>query len=94
MTTTAHTPGPWRLRATALGSQGDFFSFKVDLPNGAVAFTSSNDDASEANARLIAASPSLLSAARLVIERWVRGDLAEAVRQLGFVVSAAEGGAS
>ena len=42
-----------RVRADPLGSQGDFFSFKVDLPNGAVAFTSSNDDASEANARLI-----------------------------------------
>ena len=61
MTTAAHTPGPWALRADALGGQLGF-SFKVDLPNGAVAFTSSNDDASEANARLIAAAPRLLSA--------------------------------
>ena len=61
MTTAVPTPGPWVLRADSLGGQLGF-SFKVDLPNGAVAFTSSNDDASEANARLIAAAPQLLKA--------------------------------
>ena len=59
--TTSHTPGPWLLRMTPLGGQLGF-SYKVDLPNGAVALTSSNDDASEANAHLIAAAPRLLRA--------------------------------
>jgi hypothetical protein len=43
----------------------------------------------EANARLIAAAPELLAAARLVIERWSSGDLADAVRQLDAAVIAA-----
>jgi len=59
MTKTSHTPGPWLLRITPLGGKVGF-SYKVDLPNGAVAFTSANDDASEANAHLIAAAPRLL----------------------------------
>jgi len=45
-----------------------------------------------ADARLIAASPQLLNAARLVIDRWSRGDLAEAVRFLDAAVNAAKGG--
>jgi hypothetical protein len=44
------------------------------------------------NARQIAAAPKLLTAAALVIARWSRGDLAEAVRQLDIAVNAATGG--
>ncbi len=43
-------------------------------------------------AHLIAAAPALLSAASLVIARWSRGDLAEAVRMLDAAVAEARGG--
>jgi hypothetical protein len=47
----------------------------------------------EANARLIAAAPALFDAATLVIDRWTRGDLAEAVRALDAAVTEAKRGA-
>jgi hypothetical protein len=47
-----------------------------------------------ANACLIAAAPALLDAAVLVIDRWSRGDLAEAVRMLDAAVAEAQGGES
>jgi hypothetical protein len=40
------------------------------------------------------AARDLLSAARLVLERWETGDLAEAVRELSAAVVKAEGGAA
>lgn len=43
------------------------------------------------DANLIAAAPTLLEAAKLVISRWDGGDLAEAVRRLDAAVSEAEG---
>jgi hypothetical protein len=43
--------------------------------------------------RLRFAARDLLNAARLVIERWEKGDLAEAVRELSAAVAKAEGGA-
>jgi hypothetical protein len=44
------------------------------------------------NARLMADAPRLLAAAALVIDRWAKGDLAEAVRQLDAAVISATGG--
>ena len=45
----------------------------------------------EANAKLIAAAPDLLQAAKEVIAAWERGDLAAAVRGLACTVREAEG---
>ena len=45
----------------------------------------------EANARLIAGAPALFEAGLRVIDCWERGDLAEAVRALGFAVTEARG---
>jgi hypothetical protein len=44
----------------------------------------------EANAYLIAASPRLFAACRMVVERWERGDLAEAARACADAVAQAE----
>jgi hypothetical protein len=43
--------------------------------------------------RLRLAARSLLEAAELVVARWERGDLAEAVRQLDAAIAEAKGGA-
>lgn len=48
----------------------------------------------DADLRLRLAASDLLAAARLVIQRWERGDLAEAVRGLSAAITAAEGGAA
>jgi lipopolysaccharide biosynthesis regulator YciM len=45
----------------------------------------------EANARLIAAAPDLLAAARAVLAAWEAGDLAAATRQLTDAIARAEG---
>ena len=42
-----------------------------------------------ANACLIAAAPKLLAACRMVVERWERGDLAEAARVCGAAIAQA-----
>ena len=47
----------------------------------------------DADLHLRLAASDLLAAARRVIERWERGDLAEAVRDLASAVAKAEGGA-
>lgn len=47
----------------------------------------------DADLHLRLAASDLLTAARRVIERWERGDLAEAVRDLASAVAKAEGGA-
>ena len=44
--------------------------------------------------RLRLAAQDLLDAAKLVVERWERGDLAEAVRELAAAIAKAEGGAA
>jgi hypothetical protein len=44
--------------------------------------------------RLNMAAQDLLDAAQLVIDRWERGDLAEAVRELSAAIAKAKGGAA
>lgn len=92
MTTAAHTPGPWSYNRDEGGMHGHVIStgeyIICELPDaedGAAPDT-------EANARLIAASPALLDAAVLVIDRWASGDLAGAVRMLDAAVTEATGG--
>ena len=48
----------------------------------------------EANGQLIVASPALLAACRMVIDRWEHGDLAEAARACHAAVAQATGAAS
>jgi hypothetical protein len=88
MTTATHTPGPWYVDADGFVCDQD--DKKVCDPHA------DNRDIGEreANTALIAAAPALLDAARLVIERWSQGDLAEAVRMLDSAVAEAAGGAS
>lgn len=74
-------------------------SFRIypdDRPEDYIAETNEHlaHDVQEKHARLIAAAPALLEAARLVIERWCEGDLAEAVRMLDGAVEQATGGTS
>jgi hypothetical protein len=92
MTNAAHTPGPWSYNRDEGGIHGHVISTAdyiiCELPDA-------GDGASpdtEANARLIAAAPEMFRAARLVIERWSKGDLAEAVRMLDAAVRIAMGG--
>jgi len=71
-----------------------FRIYPEDSPEAFIAQTNEDLplDIQYANARLIATAPELLTAAGLVIARWSRGDLAEAVRQLDIAVNAATGG--
>jgi hypothetical protein len=94
MLTAGHTPGPWYYNRDEGGMHGHVIS------TGDYVICELSDEGTgaaphlEANARLIAAAPCLLSAAELVIERWASGDLAGAVRMLDAVVSTAKGGAA
>jgi hypothetical protein len=96
MTGTLHTPGPWR-------NDGQFIvapdpnGFHPDIHIAEIAETDHEGRAASpeqqlANSCLIAAAPTLFDAALLVIERWSRGDLAEAVRMLDAAVAEAKGG--
>ena len=63
-----HTPGPWKLNSKGWDGQ---FIYGTDerVPDGRrfIAEVDLNYDGSEANARLIAAAPDLLDAAKLVL---------------------------
>jgi hypothetical protein len=98
MTTTAHTPGPWRsdwqfiVAPDPDGIHPDIYIAEItETDDDGRAATSEQQSA---NACLIAAAPALLDAALLVIERWSRGDLAEAVRMLDAAVAEAKGDVS
>lgn len=67
--TDKHTPGPWAART------GRANTTVYAGPAYAVAL-----GCRAADARLIAAAPELLEACRAVVDRWERGDLAEAAR--------------
>ncbi len=64
-----HTPGPWRVVVPKRPLQG--FTHAIDSPSGSVAWAfPPNDDLAraEANARLIAAAPDLLTLATFARE--------------------------
>lgn len=94
MTNAAHTPGPWTYQYSPYTSQDgkEIPAFEV---NGVEKVCDTNEDRpseeQEANARLIAAAPELLAAAKKVVRRWKKGDLAEAVRELNAAISTAKG---
>jgi hypothetical protein len=95
MTRSAYTSGPWTYEYNPYTSHDDreIPAFQV---HGEHKVCETNEDRppeeQEANARLIAAAPSLLNAASLVIDRWTSGDLADAVRQLDAAMTEANGG--
>ena len=86
----SHTPGPWEyLPSVSLGIRhfftvakktGGFSPAYIDIHETEAYLGDADLAEKEANARLIAASPKLLAACRMVVERWERGDLAEAAR--------------
>jgi len=96
MTTTAHTPGPWRhvwqfiVAEDPNGIHPDIYIAEIAETDedGRVA----SPEQQQANGCLIAAAPALLEAAEQVIERWAEGDLAGAVRMLDAAVALAKGG--
>ncbi len=73
----------------------NFRIFPEDEPQNYIAETNEHlaAEVQECHARLIACAPQLLAAAAFVIERWAKGDLAEAIRQLDAAVNTATGGA-
>jgi hypothetical protein len=91
ITQAAHTRGPWGLDhyddhvSYFSPARNDDYAFRVEFPDDMP------EAEAEANATLIAAAPTLLDAALLVIDRWIRGDLAEAVRMLDAAAAKATG---
>jgi hypothetical protein len=81
----SHTPGPWRYESTPEG-----YDIKAERSGVLVAYTGENH-IDEANARLIATAPRLLSAGEAVLANWERGDLAAAVRELADAIAEAKG---
>jgi hypothetical protein len=84
MTTTEYTPGPWRqdwqfiVAPDPDGIYPDIYIAEIaeEDSDGRIA----SPEQQMANGRLIVAAPALLSACRMVIDRWEHGDLAEAAR--------------
>jgi len=89
-----HTPGPWRLDTPE--PDGEIIVMDEQDVSVATCWKQPLDPDVwvESNARLIAAAPDLLDAAELVVARWERGDLAEAVRELSAAVAKAKAGAA
>lgn len=96
MTTTAHTPGPWQqswqfiVASDPNGIHPDIYIAEIaeEDSEGRIA----SPEQQKANGRLIVASPALLAACRMVIDRWERGDLAEAARACHTAVALATDG--
>jgi enoyl-CoA hydratase/carnithine racemase len=83
MTNANHTPGPWEDNGDGLiygQCSGDDDMEEAPLVADVCNVASDYTDQERANARLIAAAPSLLAACQMVVDRWERGDLAEAAR--------------
>jgi hypothetical protein len=84
-----HSPVPWtyEYRPYTLEKDGsesrELPAFEVFDAEGTKLFDTNEDtpcEVQEGNARLAATAPAFLAACRLVVERWERGDLAEAAR--------------
>ncbi len=84
MTQIEPTPGPWKqdwhyiVAPDPSGVHPDIYiaEIAVEDEEGRIA----PPEQQAANGRLIVAAPALLAACRMVVERWERGDLAEAAR--------------
>jgi hypothetical protein len=85
MTTTEHTPGPWRQDGQFIVAP-DPDDIHPDIYIAEIAEEDSegrvaSPEQQQANGRLIVAAPALLAACRMVTDRWEHGDLAEAARE-------------
>lgn len=72
----AHTPGPWKIDSTVGGSLGD----KVTASDGLTVCRTSlerSPEHREANARLIAAAPDFLEAAKSVVLAWENDEIGQ-----------------
>ena len=92
-----HTPGPWQIRFARNG-----YPYQIDAPNGsegaggirtvtrwgAISFPSSTEGL--ANARLIAAAPDLLEAAKTLVESHKEADPMAAGMMLACALHMAE----
>lgn len=90
-----HTPGPWRVRDGARIDVHDAPMEVVDNTGGGVALFLDDDPGSRADARLIAAAPDLLSAAKGALAYMSndlrRGPEGETCRRLRRAIARAEG---
>lgn len=72
-----HTPGPWKFQEVdwqPRALKSDLLVFPAKMPSAAIALLYRDNDADEANARLIAAAPDLLEALQSValhFDEWV-----------------------
>jgi hypothetical protein len=81
MTNAKHTPGPWEDNGNGLiygqcSGDDEEAPFVADVCSSPLAYT----DQEKANARLITAAFKMRKACQMVVDRWERGDLAEAAR--------------
>jgi hypothetical protein len=94
MTNAARTQEPWTYQYSPYTSQDgqEIPAFEV-YEWEKICDTNENRpiEEQEANAGLIAAAPELLAAAKKVVRRWKKGDLAEAVRELAAAIATAKG---
>jgi hypothetical protein len=95
MTNIEHTPGPWHYDVSE--NCPDVWEITADFCESPLAEVPRWQDEhghdnleAEANACLIAAAPKLLAACRMIVDRWERGDLAEAARACSAAIVEAE----
>lgn len=86
-----HTPGPWYKDGGAIYDANDnLVARRHSMLYKHDRYGKIRPVEADANCRLIAAAPTLLDAAKLVVANWESGDLAEAVRGLQAAISIAE----
>lgn len=93
----SHTPAPWRVSKDHPGNllAGDSLLAIFYCPSRArVMPTDAEREEAKANARLAAAAPDLLSAARIALGKIRDGDVVAARSVLSFVITKATGAES
>jgi hypothetical protein len=95
--TVKHSPAPWSYRVSENCPDvweiiADFCEFPIaEVPRQQDEDGNDSEEA-EANACLMTAAPALLAACRMVVDRWERGDLAEAARACSAAIAEATAG--
>jgi hypothetical protein len=93
--TTRYSPAPWHYRVSENCPDvweiiADFCEFPIaEVPRQQDEDGNDSEEA-EANACLMTAAPKLLAACQMVVDRWERGDLAEAARVCNAAIAEAE----
>ncbi len=86
-----HTPGPWSVGRLDLNEQRKIFGSSHELVATAAWELDSQHPTMEANARLIAAAPDLLDAARAVVGNANHDCLLDAIADCRHAIAKAEG---